>query len=315
MAPPGKFCGEIDAAGPCDLPNQCDGAGVCVDIKNPSGTICDYSHGACSPDSVCDGLTSACPANQALAGTPCGALLQGVCDNEGLCRDQNQELVTDNCPTGTGSDPDNDLDTYSTACDCDDNDPAVYLGTPCAGQSEECVSNICSLSENNVSACMPVNLPDGTACTNDTSSDACADGGFCSSSECVATISPAGTVCRASAGSCDITEYCDGSSTSCPSNALEPAGTACGNMENNSCVENQTCSGQSVSCDSALVYLDGVEAASSCSSNTPDSVCSTGLEYCVNNDLTNETDNPKTILVGNESQLNEEFGASVSGLW
>src|SRR5438093_2319598 len=66
----------------------------------------------------------------------------------------------------------------------------------------------------------------GTACT--------ADSNPCTLDQCdgtnVACQHPAGhagTVCRAAAGVCDVADTCDGSSTTCPPDTKQPAGTAC----------------------------------------------------------------------------------------
>jgi len=49
------------------------------------------------------------------------------------------------------------------------------------------------------------------------------DGGACCNADC--TFSTA--VCRASAGDCDVAEYCSGSSADCPADAFQPDGTSC----------------------------------------------------------------------------------------
>src|SRR5437763_1875975 len=66
----------------------------------------------------------------------------------------------------------------------------------------------------------------GTACSDDGNPctlDQC-DG---SSDACQHPAGHAGTVCRAAAGACDAAESCDGTSTSCPADAKQPAGTVC----------------------------------------------------------------------------------------
>lgn len=314
FAAAGKSCNKEASFERCDLPDECDGQGHCIDQKALAGTVCEHAHDLCRPDAECDGVSPFCPETFAPVGTPCGALLLGTCDAEGLCRDNAQELVTDNCPAGTGSDPDNDQDTYSTACDCNDNDPTVYLGTPCSPASA-CFEDICTQESSNPPSCEPVNFANGTGCQNNNSNDPCAEGGYCSSGTCLTSISPSGTVCRASSDDCDETEFCDGVSTSCPSDALDPSGTPCGDMENNFCIAAQTCSGQSASCSAAVTYIDGIPSsstASDCSGDTSKSICSVGVDYCMNPDLTNATNNPKTVLFGDEGVASPQFGISVS---
>ena len=82
-------------------------------------------------------------------------------------------------------------------CDCLNNDCSTHYD-PC------CDENSCTLQ--------------GSATCS--AKDACCDVSTC-------TIASAGTVCRASVGSCDTAETCDGSSKSCPEDVLTPDGSAC----------------------------------------------------------------------------------------
>lgn len=82
--PAGTPCGEQRTGGPCDVPDQCDGAGACITIK-PVGTVCRASaHPVCDPDDVCDGKRLLCPGRIAAPGTPCGGGMK--CGLTGLCR-------------------------------------------------------------------------------------------------------------------------------------------------------------------------------------------------------------------------------------
>ncbi len=53
----------------------------------------------------------------------------------------------------------------------------------------------------------------------------CANGSCDGAGAC--TLEPNGTLCRASAGVCDVVENCTGASENCPLDALEPNGTTC----------------------------------------------------------------------------------------
>ncbi len=69
-----------------------------------------------------------------------------------------------------------------------------------------------------------------TGCLNDNDcnylDDACGYG-VCTASSCQLNYNSSSTVCRASAGECDLQETCTGSSGACPANSYKPAGTAC----------------------------------------------------------------------------------------
>ena len=108
-----------------------------------------------------------------------------------------------------------DLDGFSPAAgDCDDSDPGRYPGADelCDGVDNDC---------------------DGTVDNGATAF--CEAAGLCSTASCVAgscvnTPKDAGTVCRANFGTCNPAETCDGSSLTCPPDAVLPEGTVCGAM-------------------------------------------------------------------------------------
>src|SRR5205814_353037 len=58
---------------------------------------------------------------------------------------------------------------------------------------------------------------------------------------------PVGTVCRASAGVCDVVETCDGVSNSCPADAFQPGTTEC-RAAAGACDVAELCTGTSATC-------------------------------------------------------------------
>ncbi|MEM7603901.1 MAG: hypothetical protein AAF411_00990 [Myxococcota bacterium] len=101
----GSVCRE--AAGPCDLPELCDGASAeCpLDEKQPMGFVCNEAAGECDVPEVCSGTANACPLDAtAPVGSPCmgGA---ASCNASGECSDtcvpdEPCTLVGDPCRTG-----------------------------------------------------------------------------------------------------------------------------------------------------------------------------------------------------------------------
>jgi hypothetical protein len=109
----------------------------------------------------------------------------------------------------------------------------------------------------------------GAACTSawDCASGFCADG-FCCDTACGGAASDcsacsvargatmdghcapvsAGLVCRASAGTCDVAESCDGTSLACPADLRAAAGTLCGATATDLCDLDDLCDGTSTSC-------------------------------------------------------------------
>jgi hypothetical protein len=90
----------------------------------------------------------------------------------------------------------------------------------------------------------PAPQPPSAVCGNGVveGSEQC-DGGAC----CTSTCTFATSVCRASAGPCDVAETCSGSSASCPADSVAPSSQVC-RPSAGSCDVAETCSGSSVSC-------------------------------------------------------------------
>ena len=83
------------------------------------------------------------------------------------------------------------------------------------------------------------------------------------------TYQPATTTCRASAGACDKAELCSGASNACPADTYQPATTTC-RAASGECDLSETCSGIAATCPKDVYKIDGV----SCSSGSGS--CKTG---------------------------------------
>jgi choice-of-anchor A domain-containing protein/fibro-slime domain-containing protein len=71
------------------------------------------------------------------------------------------------------------------------------------------------------------------------------DGGSCCTTSC--TFSSSSSVCRPSAGSCDVPETCTGSSSTCPSDSFASSSTVCRSSQG-PCDVAESCTGSSASC-------------------------------------------------------------------
>jgi len=71
------------------------------------------------------------------------------------------------------------------------------------------------------------------------------DGGSCCTSTC--TFQSSSTVCRSSAGACDIAEHCTGSSSLCPADSFQSTSTVC-RAQSGPCDNAASCTGSSASC-------------------------------------------------------------------
>ncbi|MCP4905758.1 MAG: S8 family serine peptidase, partial [bacterium] len=89
----------------------------------------------------------------------------------------------------------------------------------------------------------------GVVEVGETCDDGNTDPGDCCSATC--QIETAGTVCRSSAGSCDVAEVCDGILDSCPTDVFEPITTVCRGAAG-VCDAADTCDGATAICPADL---------------------------------------------------------------
>ena len=188
------------AAGICDAPDNCDGAGACTaDAKLTSecraaATVCDIAE-------VCDGVSDDCPPDLFLpAGTECRPAT-GVCDPAWFC---------------DGVSPDCYPVIYPLPILCRASTGVCDPEERCAGMGSSCPPDIV--------------FPPGTVCR--ASSGLCDIAEVCNEwADCPADFyEPPTTECRASAGGCDIAENCTGADGDCPADASI---TAC--IDDDSC--------------------------------------------------------------------------------
>ena len=240
LAPSTTVCRA--AADECDAAETCTGtsASCPADTKKASGTACTDDGNPCTQD-TCDGTAIACQHPVGNAGAVCRASA-GACDVEETC-------------TGTSATcPADGFATASTVCraaggECD-------LAETCTGTSASCPAD--------------TKKTNGTACTD--------DGNLCTADQCDGSnvlcqhpAGNAGTVCRASAGICDVAEVCTGTSTSCPADGKAPNGTTC--SDGNACTTGDSC--QSGTCTGTVVTCtaqDQCHTAGTCNQST--GVCS-----------------------------------------
>src|SRR5207244_10739538 len=88
--------------------------------------------------------------------------------------------------------------------------------------------------------------PPGTPCTDDVNvctTDTCNG----TSDACQHPAGNAGTICRASAGPCDVDETCTGMSSTCPTDMFEPSVVVC-RASAGECDPAEVCRGNGPSC-------------------------------------------------------------------
>ncbi|MEM9864487.1 MAG: hypothetical protein AAF938_23000 [Myxococcota bacterium] len=270
--PAGTVCRE--SAGPCDVAEVCDGAGIsCPSDGFQNGTVCRDAAGPCDQAELCDGGSAVCPADTKRAESFVCRESAGPCDVADTC-----DGVADTCPSDQLRPSTSECRASAGACDivesCDGSSvlcPADVLqpaGVTCRGEAGECdVSELCDggpLCPDDGFA------PTGTSCSlgfclDGACNDACTPGETCDTGNpcllgevdcstgvpvCMpAGAAPAGTLCRASGGLCDIEEVCDGDSTECPAQTFQPDTTIC-RPATDSCDADELCTGSSAVCPS-----------------------------------------------------------------
>jgi hypothetical protein len=308
----GTLCGS-SSQGPCDLHDICRD-GICVDTKRMAGAICERAHGACLPENaLCDGVSNTCPTPDfAPAGSTCGPLGNGLCNGQGQC-------TLDHCDNGTGVEADVDNDNYSTACDCDDNDAAVFPGAQCGPPQNACAPTFCDAA---TKSCLAEDADEGVSCGSDSGmpclEDPVCDGlGVCENN----VPKSSATVCRPASDVCDTTDLCDGVDLNCPSDAVVAAGTPCGDNPPNHCLSEGQCDGVNKVCEDIPEALPDGNTLVSCNTgfsansfNCDDGtfICSAGVEYCWPKSFECVQQNPVFTEKGKNPFAEDQYGISVA---
>ncbi len=243
----GVCCDTACNAGPCDSCVESGKIGTCSPVA--SGTVCRPSTGECDVAETCSGQLT-CPADTTLDGQPCSTdgepCTTDVCSGKvcshvpappnTVCRPAGSECdVAETCggaatcppdarqPDGTSCTDDGVLCTTDVCQAGTCQHPAGNAGVACRPAVGECdVAEACD----GVSPACPtdIHIVDGTACSGD--NDVCTTDS-CQAGVCAHLAGNAGTVCRVSAGECDVIEKCDGTNTQCPPDGFKTDGTAC----------------------------------------------------------------------------------------
>src|SRR5439155_1492042 len=167
-------------------------------------------------------------------------------------------------------DPTENCTGASPACPADIFLPST---TVCRSAADECdVAESCT---GTAGACpADQKKSSGTGCID--------DGNPCTLDQCDGAGDPcqhpagnAGTVCRTSAGVCDVAESCDGASITCPPDGFASASTVCRGAADN-CDVAESCTGFTTACPPDLRAPDGTPCNDANSCTVSDS-CQSGV--------------------------------------
>ncbi|KDO16724.1 hypothetical protein SPRG_17781, partial [Saprolegnia parasitica CBS 223.65] len=248
---------------PCDGVDKCDGKGNCVDIYLPSTTVCRASKSQCDVSEFCTGSSGTCPvdafqpSSMTCTGTSNGNPCDGVdkCDGMGNCVDNYQPSTTvcraskgqcDEAEVCTGTSGFCPTDAFAsvttTVCraskgQCDEAEVCTGTSGFCPTDAFASVTTTCSGTCNG-NPCDGVDLCDGKG--------NCVDIYLPSTTgNCIDKYLPSTTVCRASKGQCDVSEFCTGKSGTCPTDAFAASSTTCtGTQSGGACDGKDLCDGK-----------------------------------------------------------------------
>ncbi|HEY3450164.1 MAG TPA: hypothetical protein VGK67_27670 [Myxococcales bacterium] len=102
---------------------------------------------------------------------------------------------------------------------------------------------------------------------------------LCRGGTCEAVPKVGGTVCRPSAGACDLEEKCDGASTSCPSDARVAPGTVC-REASGLCDEAESCEANNPDCPADTFQAQGTSCRASQGPCDPEEACDGASAAC-----------------------------------
>jgi hypothetical protein len=154
-----------------------------------------------------------------------------TCDNkDNDCNGSVDESITQACGSGVCAGTQTCSAGGWSVCSTDGNN-CGDAGSECINQ-DKCTAGVCS--DNGFKTV-------GTSCGS-SASTACTKPDACDGAgSCLTNNEPSTTVCRASAGDCDVAESCDGVSDLCPANGFAPSTTTCD--DGNFCSAEDQCNG------------------------------------------------------------------------
>lgn len=199
-----EICRPADPANPCDTVERCTGSGPdCPpDISEKAGDSCSTGN-ACIVGETCM-ASGVCAGGSARVCDDGNACTAESCADPGGCKFT--PIVQ--CANGDGCCPAN--------CNAgNDGDCAAVCGNGAVEPGEECDDGPNS----------PTPCP--TSCTATQDCEISTLVGEACQRQCITTLAPANTLCRAARGICDAEELCNGMDAACPKDDFQPPTTVC----------------------------------------------------------------------------------------
>ena len=281
--------GETDAD--CGGSSTCGRCGTglkCVNASDCTSKVC--TGGLCQAPSCTDGEE-----NGTETDVDCGGSCAGAPSNKKCGLNQGCDAPTD-CTTNTCSGvgglcqktPQGFACSDAALCATGFCADGVCCSAACTGTCLACTAQKKGGGGDGV--CEPIvagNDPDDECATQ--AATTCGTTGTCNGSGACAVYA-AGTVCKASAGACDVAETCPGGGAACPADGFQPSGTPC-RPANGVCDVAETCTG-GAACPVDGFAAPGTVTATGQTSGDCQSIVCTGANATATTSADNATDLP-----------------------
>ncbi len=246
--PPAARGGGGPRGGSCSLAGQqCNQLINCCSGQNLG---CELVVGSYTEMRCVDRSSSCSGPGESCSGGCCNGLVcypgQTTCSIPMLCGVVGQSCAYRDCCTAQGI-------TCNAQKICEQGTPGACstTGQSCASElGFHCCQGLVCDEDLGRMCRQPISNPPGNSCTS----------GVCCNMT-TGVFKPAGTVCHASAGICDVAETCTGTSTDCPVDAFQPNTVVCRNAlpdpgsGTRTCDAPETCSGTSTTCPTDDIVL------------------------------------------------------------
>ena len=249
-APTTKICRS--PSGPCERPSYCTEEGDCGDVDYyDSSTVCHLQDSQCDATLFCSGNASTCSYSTPIIGSSCDTTglqcTQDFCTDENLC-----ETLSSNCACTIDAQCPTTQSCLIGRCvnyQCQKSTVAgtCFIDGNCYESGEQNPLNACQICRPSLSTYLWMPMPLGTHCSTGEIEGECSAQDTCNANGVCVDRYRTGSVCRASAGDCDLQEVCVAGNDHCPEDVFKSSSTIC-REQNGACDAPEYCGGETAYC-------------------------------------------------------------------